>query len=145
MKRLLISVGALVLLVAPQLILGADLDDLKAANERMVKAANSLDAAAIASMIHPGFVLFGRDSAFALVAPTEPKQAEATLRTLLQNGFATAESLNTTPVNTQYRVIGNTGIVWGYSTVVTKPKGGPLQTTQSRVTWTWITVVQISF
>jgi ketosteroid isomerase-like protein len=132
MKRLLISVAVLALLVAPRLTFGADVDDLKAAVERAIKAFNSLDPAPLASTVHPGFVMFDRDSAFADVSPMQ--NVEASTRTGLQSWFATLESLNITPVNYQYKVVGNTGIVWGYETMTYKPKGGPMQTIQSRVT-----------
>ena len=40
MKRLLVSIAALALLVVPQFVLGSDLDDLKAAHEKIIKAYN---------------------------------------------------------------------------------------------------------
>jgi ketosteroid isomerase-like protein len=136
MKRLLISVSVLVLLVAPQFSFGADVDDLKATVEKMIKGMNSLDFAANAPMIYPGRVNFGRDSAFANLAPTE--NIEATMRANAANALANIESLNITPVDLKYKVVGNTGIVWGYSTVRSKPKDGPQETKQSRMTQTWV-------
>ena len=136
MKRLFMSVSVLVLLVAPQFTFAADVDDLKAAEAQLIKALNSLDAAAFASMIHPGSVNYGRDSAFAELAPME--NPEATIRTGLQGWFSTVESINITPVNYQYRVVGNTGIVWGHDTASIKPKDGPMKAVQSRMTDTWI-------
>jgi ketosteroid isomerase-like protein len=126
----------LVVLVVPQFSFGADVDDLKAAVEQAIRAFNSLNPAPLALAVHPGFVMFDRDSAFADVSPMQ--NIEASIRSGLQSWFATLESLNITPVNYQYRVVGNTGIVWGYETVTYKPKGGPVQTKQSRVTSTYI-------
>jgi hypothetical protein len=65
------------------------------------------------------------------------QNAEASARTGLQSFFDTLESLTRTPINLQYRVVGNTGIVWGYETLTYKPKDGPMKTIQSRVTATY--------
>jgi ketosteroid isomerase-like protein len=136
MKRLLLSIAAATLLVAPQLALGADADDLKAAYEKVLKAYNSLDAAAIASMIHPGAVNFDRNMAFPSVAPI--KDTEAQLTSSLKASFAQIELLNITPVNYQCKVFGSTGIVWGYATTAIKLKDGPVRVMYSRVTSTWV-------
>ena len=136
MKRLLVSIAVLALIVAPQFVLGSDLEELKAFQEQMNKAYNSLDAATIASMIYPGSVMFTDNSATANVAPME--STEAILRTALNKSFAALESLTVTPVNMQYRVVGNTAILWGYQTIASKPKDGPLKTRQIRVTYTLI-------
>jgi len=137
MKRLLLSAAVLLLLVVPQLALGTDLDDFKAASEKFQKAWNSLDAATIASMIYPGSANFDRDANYPSVAPMDPKQTEAVIRANLQGFFAGLESLTIT-INFQYRVEGNTGLLWGFQTVVVKPKVGLTQTNQSRVTSTWM-------
>ena len=136
MKQLLVSVSVLILLAVPQLTFGADVDDLRAVNESANKAFNSRDSAALAAMVHPGMVFFDRDSAFAEVSPMQ--NAEASARTGLQSWFDTFESLTIAPVNMQYRVVGYTGIVWGYETLTYKPKDGPMRTIQSRVTSTYI-------
>ena len=44
MKRLVLSITLLTLLVVPQVSLGGDVDDLKAAYEKAVQAWNNLDA-----------------------------------------------------------------------------------------------------
>jgi hypothetical protein len=44
------------------------------------------------------------------------------------------------PVNNQYKVVGNTGIIWGYATSILKLKGGQPQMKQSRTSSTWIKV-----
>jgi len=136
MKRLLILSAVLVLLVAPQFVFGTDLDDLKAVNEKAIKAWNTLDAAGLASLLHPGVVAFDRDLAFATVAPMENTQ-EA-MRANYETMFATYESIKVTYVDWQYRVVGNTGIAWGYWTADLKPKDGPARTIQARGTYTWV-------
>jgi len=134
MKRLIISVAALVLLVAPQLALGSDVDDLKAANEQLTKAFIARDAAAIASMIHPGAVNF--ESAFPLIAPEQDTVAQLT--NFYKAILGSLEYLIVLPYNTQYKVVGNTGIVWGHNTVYEKAKGEKAQTIYERTTVTWV-------
>jgi len=122
--------------MATDLEISSPVVELRVANEQFITAINSLDSAVIASMIHPEAVNFLRDSAF----PDEvPKGVSAeTYRAIIKGAFENLESMQETPVNLQYRVIGNTGIVWGYNTIVTKLKGGLVQTKQSRITTTWI-------
>ena len=132
MKRSLIWIALLALLVAPQFVLGSDLDDLKAINEKSIKAWSDFDAETLSETVYPGFVLFDRDSAFAEIITVE-SSAQG-----LKEYFATLESLSITPINYQYKVVGNTGIVWGYEAVTYKAKDGPVRSIQSRVTSTWI-------
>jgi hypothetical protein len=136
MRKLMMFAAVLVLFVAPQLSFGDDVDDLKAASEKINKAYMALDAATIVSMIYPGAASFDRDSAFPSVAPTDSKVTLASL----QGYLAAVESLILVPVNNQYKVVGNTGIIWGYATSILKLKGGQPQMKQSRTSSTWIKV-----
>jgi ketosteroid isomerase-like protein len=136
MKRLMISVAALLLLVVPQLAFGTDLDDLKAADAQATKAFNSLDAATIASTVYPGGVYFGATDAFPTLVATENTVAQHT--NLLKTLFGSLDYLFVVPYNIQYKVVGNTGIVWGHETVLSKAKGGQAQTRHYRVTTTWV-------
>lgn len=110
--------------------------ELKVANERFIKAINSLDAAVMASMIHAQAINFMRDSAFSNEVPEGVSQA--TYCAIVRNGFENLESMQETPVDLKYKVVGNTGIVWGYNTIVSRFKGGQVQTKQSRITTTWV-------
>jgi hypothetical protein len=47
---------------------------------------------------------------------------------------------NTTAVNLQYRVIGNTGLVWGYHRDAIKPKDGQLQSYLHRALLVYVKV-----
>ena len=131
MKRLIISFAVLALLIVSNLAFGDDLDDLKAADDRHFKAFAARDAATFSAMAHPELVAFARNAAFAL------PNRELSIKSL-QDWFATLESLSITPIDYQYKVIGNTGIVWGYNIVTYKPKDGSQQTYQQRQTSTWI-------
>ena len=136
MKRLLISIAVLTLLVAPQLAFGDDVADLKAAYEQLNKAFTSLDAAAVASMIHPGAVNFDFGGAFPAVVPTE--NAEVQLTNMYKMVLGSLEYLFLNPYNVQFKVVGNTGIVWGHIASYAKPKGAPATTSYARTTSTWI-------
>ena len=137
MRRILISLNVIGLLFIPQFAAGDDLADLKAANEKIIKAYNTHDAETIASMISPGAVSFDYDAAFPNVAPMENTQAQITQSMTLL--FGAVEFISINPYNPQYRVIGNTGIVWGHYTVNIKLKGQPSYITRyARYTSTWI-------
>lgn len=136
MKRLLISITILLLFAIPQFALGSDVEDLKATNEKMFKAYNTLDVETIASMVYPGGVLYDYGAAFPDTAPMEDTQAQLakSLKTILSD----LEYISITPYNVQYRVVGNTGIVWGHYTINVKPKGQSMITNHARMTSTWI-------
>lgn len=136
MKRLLISITALTLLIVPQFALGSDLDDLKAAYEKIIQAWNNFDADTIASMEYPGTVNYFCVYAFPDVAPMENTQERVAKS--LKTFFDNVESFSVTPYNIQYRVIGNTGIIWGHFTMNEKQKGENLKTWYVRTTSTWI-------
>ena len=136
MKRLLISMIVLALLVVPQLALGSDVDDVKAANQNLFQAWNSLDAETIASLISQGAVSYAPGDAFPIVGPMVSTQAERA--EYLTMFLANTEYISMIPYNNQARVFGNTGIVWGHVTISGKTKGEPAQTQHLRYTSTWI-------
>jgi ketosteroid isomerase-like protein len=53
---------------------------------------------------------------------------------MYQTFFAAAETLTFTPINPQFRIIGDIGVVWSYYARQVKPKDGPLQTHFGRLT-----------
>ena len=136
MKRLLISIAVLALIVVPQFVLGSDLDDLKAAYNQTIKAWNSQDAEILASLSYPGFIEIERDSPFAFEFPIE--NADIAILDVLHNWFSTLEFLKVTSINCKFRVIGDTGIMWGYYSAEIKPKDGPVHTEYARETQTWV-------
>lgn len=136
MKRLLIPIIILAFLIFPQFALGSDLDDLKAAGEKLTQAWNNIDADTIASMEHPGRVSYFYVSAFPDVAPIKNFQEHITKS--LKMHLSNLESISINPYNMQYRVIGNTGLMWGHLTVYEKLKGEKMKTWYARHTSTWI-------
>ncbi len=55
---------------------------------------------------------------------------KSALRENFKAPLSTMETLTITPLNFQYRVVGDTGHTWGHVVVAFKPKDGPL-----RVSW----------
>lgn len=133
MKRLFITLTIFAFVVVPQFAFGSDVDDLKAANEKVIQAYNSLDAETIAAMQYPGNVSYGYLDAFPNVANTVADSLEK-----LKMLFSQVEFLQVIPHNNQYKVVGNTGIIWGHYSVNYKAKGEPLQTQHARITATWV-------
>jgi hypothetical protein len=136
MKRLLISMTILALLVVPQFALCSDVDDLKAANQKMFEAYVSQDAETIGTLVYPGAVAYTDDAAFPFVVSIENAQSETT--DLMNTVFSNYDYFVMTPYNMQYKVVGDTGIVWGHITIDTKPTGEPGQTNYLRHISTWI-------
>ena len=99
----------------------ADVDELKATFEQVIAAINHRDAEAWLSFVHGDFVMFPPFSPFAL----EGKEAFRQFATL----FVGCESVTVTPINPQFRVTGETGVIWTHLALAIKPKDGPVQTT----------------
>jgi ketosteroid isomerase-like protein len=136
MKRLLISMTILTFLFVPQFALGSDVDDLKAAFEKMVNAYISLDAETLASLLHPGCVYYNTVAAFPDVTPMNISQKD--LIRIINDSFDKVEHFSMTPYNIQYMVVGKTGIAWGHATMTAKLKEGPTKTDHARLTSAWI-------
>jgi len=133
MKRLLISITILTLLIIPQFTFGSDLDDFKAAAEKLGQAFNSMDTDTIAKMTHPGFIIWEANAPFPKVYPTPDEYKE-----VLKGWFSTLDLLNSTSINPQYKVVGNTGVVWSIGERVIKRKGGLREVAYSRSTMTFV-------
>ena len=118
---------ALVLvLLASTPVLGADVDDFKAAFNKAVKDYNSRDDAFFASM-HEQAAVFNPGMPFAI-------DGKAAYEKAMRRSWAATESSTFKPINPQFRVIGNTGVTWGHYAIANKPKGGPMRTAFGRYT-----------
>ncbi len=118
-------------LFAPVTAYGDDVDDLKAAHEQHIAALNKMDPDAYAAGWHEQMFFFPPLSPFAVDGKTASRQG-------IQNVFANHESITLTPRDFHYRVIDNTGLVWGHYIVARKPKDGPAVTAFSRYTATYV-------
>jgi ketosteroid isomerase-like protein len=110
---------------------GDDLADLKAAHAQALKALVTGDVDVWLASLHDEQVRFDRRSQ----QPTDYKGIDkATLRKEMTAGYANMERYSITPVDLQYRVVGDTGLVWGHNVDSYKDKGSPGTVTISRVT-----------
>src|SRR2546430_2166358 len=128
--RVLLTVTLAAVLVTVAAAGGEDVGDLKATFEQGVAALNKQDVNAFMALQHDEYTGFGATTPFL----TEGKDA---LQAALQNTFSSRESTTVKPINPQFRVIGNTGIVQTYFTNMFKPKDGPATTTFTRGTLTY--------
>jgi ketosteroid isomerase-like protein len=133
MRRILISLTALILLLAPQLAFGTDVDDLKATDERWYQAWNSRDIDRLKAIYHDSWVTFGKSNPFPQITENNDEFWQR-----IKDWFAIREVVNGTQIDPQYRVVGNTGIVWGHTRRVVKQKDGPQETTYRRFMRTYV-------
>ena len=130
MRRVFITLTVFALFFVPQFASGSDTDDLKDFCAKFVSAWNSLDAEAVVSMDYEGGVGFGVDNPFPIITKKEDKLA------YLKSLMASIEFIKITLFSDQYKVVGDTGISWGYYTMMVKPKGEAMQTEYARYTLT---------
>lgn len=137
MKRLLIAMTILALLVVPQLALGSDVDDLKAVDDKAVKLVFSLDpkdTEAFVNCYHKEIISIDPNYAFPRVVTREQ------LRQTRVADIANIESRSWTEADALYHVVGNTGIINKYGTLVIKLKGAPEIIRNLRYTITFVKI-----
>ena len=117
----------------PSVVRSAEVDNLKATAERLIAALNKGDLDTWATLVHEQAVGFYAFSPF-------PVEGKVALRQNFQGLLSTTESLTITPLNFQYRVIGDTGYTWGHVVIAFKPKDGPLRITRVREVMTYTKV-----
>jgi ketosteroid isomerase-like protein len=107
-------------------VLGADIDDFKAAFNKAVEAYNTRDEAFF-GVSHEQVAVFSPGVPF-------PVEGSAAYQQSIKAFWATRESSTFTPVNPNFRVIGTTGVAWGHFTFANKPKDGGIETSYGRYT-----------
>lgn len=110
---------------------GDEVDTLRASFEREIGAFNARDLDTLMSNQH--------DQVLALspASPT-PSDGKAARREGYQTRFASLDRVTVTPKNPQFRVIDNTGLVWGEYAITTTPKDQPPTTIAVRFTRTYV-------
>jgi ketosteroid isomerase-like protein len=103
----LIVLGAFIAL--PQAVLADDLADLKAAHHKLLKAVNTGDIPGIFEVWQEGAIWIPDSQGFPMVTNTE-----GGIRMFTK--FFETHIYRATWYKTDYRVIGNTGLVWGLVT-----------------------------
>jgi ketosteroid isomerase-like protein len=130
-RRAVLAFATIVFFLAPSAARGDDIADLKATFDQEVKALNSRDFKAYVASAHDQVILFGIYPPFELEGIEAYRQRYFTL-------FSTYQSVTFTPLNPQFRVIGNVGVAWGHDQVELKPKDGPLQIYPGRYTFVYM-------
>ena len=110
---------------------GDEVDSLRASFEREIGAFNARDLDTLMSNQHEYVVALNPASPIPVVGKAARRQA-------YQARFAAPESVTVTPKNPQFRVIDNTGLVWGEYTITTTPKDKPPTTVAVRFTRTYV-------
>ena len=121
-------------IIAPSMR-GADVDDLRATHEQVVKALNMRNVDAYVASWHQRAVEIRRNAEL----PTDYEQVGKTaIHQGWQNFFANTESFTVKWIEPHYRVIGDTGIVWGSVSGSRKPTGRPAETWTSRASFIYV-------
>ncbi len=107
----------------------ADVDQLRRVHEGLNRAVNSRDVDAVVASFHPEAVIYGMSTVNAIDYAT---MDEAQRRERWQARFESGDSYTVTLLDPQYRIIGDTGIVWGHSRADIKPKEEPPRTVHTR-------------
>lgn len=109
---------------------GNDLEDLKATFEQEVAAFNARDFNTYVQSAHEQVIVFGHFPPFEVEGIEAYRQRYHTL-------FDKHQSVTFTPLNPQFRVIGDIGIAWGHYQLATKPKDGPPSYSYGRYMFTY--------
>jgi len=123
--------GAFILVSQPSM--ADDLDDLKAAFQKQIKAVNSGDWQTASDGQYDGMITFSYSQAFPTVIRNKAQWVK-----LVTRWYETRQTWRTTWYKPDFRVIGNTGLVWGLRTHVNQQKGGPIQTRFIKTSQTWV-------
>ena len=124
-RGILGCVLALVLLGSTP-VLGADIDDFKAAFNKALNAYNSRGDTFF-TMSHEQVAVFNPGVPFAIEGKAAYEQA-------MRGSWAATESSTFKPINPQFRVVGSTGVAWGHYAMTIKPKDGAMRSAFGRYT-----------
>ena len=119
-NTLMAALLAAAIVLVPATARAGDLEDLKAAYEKFNTAYSRLGADRYAEMVHGNAVSFGNKAPFPTFA-----QGKDALRQAILAALPNWESFQVTPMNVEYRIIENVGIVVGNAGYSYKLKDGP--------------------
>ena len=112
-----------------------DAESLKTAHEARLKAIETGDVHVLVSAQHPDGVNFEGHNPF---PSDESERSDDERRRGWEAGFDRVERRSFHQINPRYRVIGNTGIVWGHVRITVDPKDGPQATEYRRFTHVYV-------
>ena len=130
-RRMVFLLISLVVYPAGSPAHGDAVDTLRASFEREIGAFNARDLDTLMSNQHDQVIALNPAS------PT-PSDGKSVRQQTYQARFAAPESVTITPKNPQFRVIDNTGLVWGEYTITTTPKDKLPTTDFVRFTRTYV-------
>jgi ketosteroid isomerase-like protein len=125
---------AVALSVSPSRAHADELAELRAADQAMVKAHNDLDGRALAALRHPRSVSFISEQPIAI------DRSQSTAQELVDRQVRQFEGLKRlaiTPRDMQYRLIGDTGVAWGFQRFESESKSGARVVREERVLRVW--------
>ncbi len=112
-----------------------DLEDLESAFEEILERLNAKDLKGFLTGWHPDAVLMVYDYVF----PVDRSDAgEEIWEQIFDDFFVAALRIRLTPVDVDFRVVGDTGIVWGRAQTLTELKDGTREVVNLRVSATFV-------
>ena len=117
LSRTFVFVLILGIMISP--LSAGDVDDLKAAFDQALEYLSQKDLDAFLSIWHPEAVLFSRNE----VHPTDrAKLDDRVWANLFEDFFARIISVGYTQQAVEWRVVGDTGLVWGLTRLAVDPR-----------------------
>jgi len=117
LSRIFVFVLVLGVMISP--LSAGDVDDLKAAFDQALEYLSQKDLDAFLSIWHPEAVLFSRNE----VHPTDrAKLDDRVWANLFEDFFARIISVGYTQQAVEWRVVGDTGLVWGLTRLAVDPR-----------------------
>lgn len=127
--KFVVVFGAVILLASAAKSQG-DVAALEVTFNETTRALNARDLDAALGQVDDGIVLFSLFSPF-------PMKGKRAFRQALRDYFASYESAKFAPTNSRFRVIGATGIAWGFYELSGKLQDGPMGYFNGRYLYTY--------
>lgn len=129
-KGWLLVVVMAVLLSAPLVVYGGDVDEVRTIFEKDLRLLNANNKDAFSSGAHDDVVLFG------ILSPFVTK-GKANLQQLVAHYLTDNTRVNFITVNPEFFVTGDSAVAWGHYTINENPKVGPRVSIYGRYTFTY--------
>jgi ketosteroid isomerase-like protein len=134
-NRCAVGILVVVLVLLPGFVSADDRDDLKAVQERYRKAWEARDIDTIVEIEGGTSAGFGYTTAF-----PRPLLTKEAFRQAIEGYFNIMEFIRVTPHTAEFRVLGDTGLVWGHYAQTTKQKSGFTRTVYLRFAHTYMKI-----
>jgi len=118
----------------PALGFGGDVNSLESAFENVVDRLNAHDKEGFLKVWHPESILIFYDYLF----PVDRADAGDEVWLQVFEDFFTNAKITLTPVDINFRVVGETGIVWGFTQTMVEPVQGSRRVQGLRMSATFV-------